>query len=130
MRISVTRALRAELSRARSQPCPEPLALFVLGLGDDGDISAWALAYELAPERLRGLAIDPLLVVGAVSLPMLANTLQRAGERELSAALRSSAEGSVPVVLLRDVVRMVKGLDDVEADEVELLLRGAPAGQA
>ena len=62
-------------------------------------------------------------------LPTLADTLQRAGERELSAALRSSADGGVPVVLLRDVVRMVKWLDEVEADEVELLLRGAPAGQ-
>lgn len=67
--------------------------------------------------------------IGAAPLSRLAHTLSRAGERELSAALRASSS-SVPVVLLRDVVRVVTALEAVEAEEAEALLAEAPLGSA
>jgi len=132
MKVPVTLALRAELHRAQIQHHTERLALFVLGLGDEGDLPAWALACELAPDRVPHTLSDAAFttLVGAVSLPHLVNTLHRAGERELSAALRSSDARSVPVVLLRDVERIVKALHDVESEEAELLLHARPAGSA
>lgn len=132
MRVPVITALRAELSRARSQSTEERVALFVLGLADEGDLPAWALACELAPERARRSMDDPTctMLVGAAPLPRLAHTLHRAGERELSAALRSSDAANVPVVWLDDVVRTVTALSAVEAEEIEALIHETPAGRA
>lgn len=132
MRVPYSLALRAELSRARSTQPADRVALFVLRLTDEGDLPAWALACELAPERAKRSMTDPTckMLVGAASLPRLAHTLHRAGERELSAALASSAASDVPVVLLDDVVRTVTGLRAVEDEEIASLLRGAPAGVA
>ncbi len=132
MRVPVTTALRAELSRAREKELEGPLALFILDLADEGDLPAWELAAVLAPERIARLAPDtlPSMVLGAAPLAKLARTLQRAGERELSVALCKSEGRGVPVVLLHDVVRMVKILRDVEREEAEFLLHEKPAGQA
>jgi hypothetical protein len=132
MNVSVALALRAELSRARAHQTCERLALFVLGLTDEGDLPAWELASELAPERVAAAAGEPActMLVGAVSLRRLASTLHRAGERELSAALRSSDARGVPVVLVQDVVRIVKPLDVVEAEEAESMLYMRPIGSA
>lgn len=132
MKVPVTSALRAELSRARAVTKEDRLALFVLGLSDEGDLPAWELASELLPDHLPPPGSDPCetLLIGAVPVPRLVNTLFKAGERDLSAALRASAAESVPVVLVRDVLRVVTALDDVEAEEAESLLAGAPAGYA
>lgn len=131
MRVPVSTALRAELSRAREKELDGPLALFILDLHDDGDLPAWELAAVLAPERLAAAPPDePPVVVGAVPLLKLARTLQRAGERELSAALRASNPSTVPVVLLHDVVRMVKALREVENEEADYFLREMPIGSA
>ena len=130
MRVSFISALRAELSRARTREPDGPICLFVLGLTDDGDFPAWEMAAALAPDR--AFATSPLhtLVVGAAPLPQLVLTLFRAGERELSNVLRSADAGAVQVVVLKDAVREVKTLRDVEAEEAEHLLRAAPAGRA
>lgn len=131
MRVPVTTALRAELTRAREQELEGPLALFILDLHDDGDLPAWELAAVLAPERLALCPTNaPSVVLGAAPLLKLARTLQRAGERELSAALRASDVGSVPVLFLHDVVRMVKALREVESEEADFFLREAPIGTA
>lgn len=131
MRVPVTTALRAELSRAREKELEGPLALFILDLQDDGDLPAWELAAVLAPERMALSPTDPHpLVLGAAPLQTLARTLQRAGEGELSAALRASGADSVPVLLLHDVVRLVKALRDVESEEADYLLHEAPIGSA
>jgi hypothetical protein len=132
MRVSVTSVLRAELARARAGAAEAHLALFVLGLGDDGDLPARALASELVPGHTPPSGTDPeqMLLIGSAPVPALVHTLFRAGERELSAALRASSGASVPVVLVRDVVRLVTVLDDVEAQEADVLLAGSPAGDA
>ena len=131
MRVPVTTALRAELSRAREKELEGPLALFILDLQDDGDLPAWELAAVLAPERMALSPADPHpLVLGAAPLQTLARTLQRAGEGELSAALRASGADSVPVLFLHDVVRLVKALRDVESEEADDLLHEAPIGSA
>lgn len=132
MRVPVALALRAELRRARSQTSLDPLALFVVGLGDDSDLPAWALACELAPERIRSSRADPAgaLVVGAVSRSRLIATLHRAGERDLSAKLSSCDTSSVPVLLLRDVIRVVTVLHQVESQEAEAMLHQRPLGSA
>jgi hypothetical protein len=132
MKVPVTSALRAELSRARASIPEDRLALFVLGLTDEGDLPAWELATQLLPDNVPppGAAPCQTLLIGAAPLPRLVHTLFRAGERELSAALRASSPGSVPVVLVQDVVRVVTALDAVEADEADLLLFEAPAGHA
>lgn len=129
MRVSVASALRAELSRARERQPEEPLALFVLGLTDQGDLPAWEMANALVPERVAGAPQRPM-IVGVASLPKLVVTLFRAGELELSVALRDSNADGVPVVLLRDQLRAVKALREVEAEEVESLLRTPPVGFA
>lgn len=133
MRVPFSTALRAELRRARDVPHEEPVALFVLSLDDEGDLPAWALACELAPDRAKKSMTDPscTMLIGAAPLRDLARTLQRAGERELSAALASSSSSSdTPVVLLNDVVRIVTGLHAFEEEEIESLLRESPAGRA
>lgn len=134
MRVPFSTALRAELRRARDVQPEGPVALFVLSLDDEGDLPAWALACELAPDRAKKSMTDPscTMLIGAAPLRDLARTLQRAGERELSAALSSSSSstGDIPVVLLNDVVRMVTGLQVFEDEEIESLLRERPAGKA
>ena len=132
MKVPVTSALRAELSRARAAPTDERLALFILSLGDEGDLPAWALASALLPGNSPPPGSDPhqTLFIGTAPLPKLVRTLFQAGERELSAALRASPPASVPVVLVQDVVRIVTALDVVEAEEAESLLSEAPAGHA
>lgn len=132
MRVPFTTALRAELSRAREKELEGPLALFILDLADEGDLPAWEMAAVLAPERMAQLPHDvlPSMVLGAAPLAMLARTLQRAGEGELSVALRRFAGKGVPVVLLHDVVRMVKVLRDVESEEAEFLLHEKAIGEA
>ncbi len=107
------------------------MALFVLSLDDEGDLPAWALACELAPDRAKKSMTDPscTMLIGAAPLRDLARTLHRAGERELSAALASSSTAAdTPVVLLDDVVRMVTGLRAFEDEEIESLLREGPPG--
>lgn len=131
MNIPVTSALRAELSRARVSEGEGRVALFVLALTDEGDLPAWEVASDLWPDTDPPLGADPqrTLLIGAAPLRTLAGSLLRAGERELSAALRASSS-SVPVLLLQDVVRVVTELDQVEAEEAERLLAQPPAGDA
>lgn len=130
MRVSFTSALRAELSRARTRQPDGPIGLFVLSLTDDGDFPAWEMAAALAPERAFGASPLRTMIVGAAPLTQLVLMLFRAGERELSDVLRSADADAVPVVVLKDALRVVKALRDVEAEEAECLLRGAPAGRA
>ncbi|MFO0589230.1 MAG: hypothetical protein U0441_16960 [Polyangiaceae bacterium] len=132
MRVPVTTALRAELSRAREKELEGPLALFILDLEDEGDLPAWEMAAALVPERMAHSSAEdhPSLVLGAAPIAQLSRTLARAGERELSAELLRRRNAGVPVVLLHDVVRMVKVLREVEREEAEFLLRERPAGQA
>lgn len=132
MKVPVSTALRAELSRARATISNDPVALFVVCLGDEGDLPAWELAAALLPERFRAEDVHPpgTVVVGAAPLQKLVRTLQRAGERELSAALRKSNAAGVPVVTLHDVIRKVQALRDVEAEEAELMLAERPKGSA
>lgn len=131
MRVPVTSALRAELTRARATAREGRLALFVVGLSDEGDLPAWEVASELLPAADLPCSPDSFraLRIGAAPLSRLVHALLRAGERELSAALRASSS-SVPVVLLRDVVRVVTALEAVEAEEAEALLAEAPIGSA
>jgi hypothetical protein len=132
MRVPITTALRAELSRAREKQGEAPLALFLLGLGDEGDLPAWALAVTLAPERIGALPPPAagLLIAGAAPLADLARTLQKVGERELSDALRRARFADVPVVLVHDVVRVVKPLEELEFQEAEMIVDQKPAGSA
>lgn len=130
MRVPFTSALRAELSRARVNQPQAPIALFVLGLADDGDLPAQEMAAALAPDRAGQAASLRTMLVGAAPLRELVLTLLRAGERDLSVALCSSDAAAVPVVMLQDVVRAVKPLREVEAEEAESLLGAAPAGRA
>lgn len=132
MKVAFTSALRAELCRARSFIPEDRLALFILGLGDEGDLPAWELATELLPDNVPPPGSDPYqtLLIGAAPLPRLAHTLFRAGERELSAALCAAAPGSIPVVLVNDVLRVVTALDTVEAEEAESLLAEPAIGYA
>lgn len=131
MRFPVTSALRAELRRARASASEDRLALFVLGLGDEGDLPAWEVASELMPEDAPAPGEEPsrTLLIGAAPLAKLVHTLSRAGELELSAALHASPS-SVPVLLLQDVVRVVTALDAVEAEEAEALLAEAIVAHA
>ena len=129
MRFPVTTALRAELERARGSILKGQLALFVLGLSDEGDLPAWELAAALAPDRIHpGSAFT--MLIGAAPVGDLARTLQSAGERELSAALRSSVKQCVPVVLVEDDVRIVKTLEELEDEEAESLIYEHPVGHA
>ncbi len=141
MRVAFTTALRAELFRAQElskttktnpKAQVERLALFILSLTDEGDLPAWALACELAPDRVSRSLNDPAckMLVGAAPLKKLASTLARAGERELSMELSSSRTDEIPVVLLNDVVRIVTPLETFEAEEIDELLREAPFGNA
>ena len=132
MRVPVTTALHAELSRAREKELEGPLALFILDLEDEGDLPAWEMAAALAPERIAQSTPEehPSLVLGAAPIAKLARTLRRAGERELSVELERRRGAGVPVVLLHDVVRMVKVLREVEREEADFLLREMPAAQA
>lgn len=132
MNVPVSLALRAELTRAQTHRGSERLALFVVGLGDEGDFPAWALASALAPGRFSSGSTQSscAMVVGAVPLLSLIRTLHHAGERDLSAELCASASDGIPVLLMQDVLRTVTALHDVEALEAEAMLHQQPLGCA
>ncbi|MBK8254755.1 MAG: hypothetical protein IPK82_19105 [Polyangiaceae bacterium] len=132
MRVPVSSALRAELRRARHLLPGDRIALLMLALDDDGDLSAWELALQLMPERLPDGVVsrEGVLLVGAAPMNWLVRTLHSAGERELSAALSATCEGAVPVVRMQDVLREVTVLDALVEEEADSLLFAPPAGYA